>query len=293
MKIPTSRKVFLILNGLLLGLLAIISLFPFINLLALSLSSSNAVGMVTVYPIGFTLNAYKFLIQQNAFINAFLMSVKRVVLGTSVSMVLMVLMAYPLTLPKDKFHFKMVYVSICIISMFFSGGLIPMFLLIRTLGIYNSIWALVLPGSVNVWSMILLINFFRKVPEDLTDYAAIEGAGHFRILWSIVLPVSIPVIATVVLLTAIFHWNSWFDGYLYMSSDNYPLQTYIYNILDTLKELQLNPNKTPEQIELMKTLGDTTLRSAQVFIAMIPIMCVYPFAQRYFVKGLLLGSVKE
>ncbi len=292
-KLSIPRRIFLTVNTLLLLSLALLCAFPFLNLLALSFSESNAAGMVTVIPKNFTLNAYTYLINKPQFFSAFWMSIKRAVLGTALALAVMVLAAYPLSLTGERLHGRRVYIAICITSMFFSGGLIPTFMVIKSLGLYNKIWALVLPQAMNCWSMILLINFFRKVPAELKESAKIEGAGHFRILLNIVVPSSTASIATVVLLTAIQHWNSWFDGYIYMSSENYPLQTYIYNLLDTLKALQQNTNKTAEDLELLKTLGDSTLRSAQVFIAIIPIMLVYPMAQKYFIKGLLLGAVKE
>ncbi|MDR3318055.1 MAG: carbohydrate ABC transporter permease [Clostridiales bacterium] len=295
LKTSVSRKVFVLLNNIFLLALAVLCVFPFVNLLAVSLSESNAVasGIVTFFPVDFTLNAYEYLLNKISFFNAFGMSVLRVVLGTVISLAVMILLAYPLSLAKGKFHGRKFYVSICIISMFFSGGLIPTFVVVKSLGLYNSIFALILPTAMNCWEMVLLINFFRRVPVELTEYASIEGAGHFVIMSRVVLPLSLSALATVILFTAVGHWNAWFDGYIYMSSEKYPLQTYIYNLLDTLKTLQSNNNKTPEDLALLATLGDSTVRSAQVFIAMVPIMLVYPFAQKYFVKGLLLGSVKE
>lgn len=287
---PLPRKVFLAFDYIILGVLLCISLFPFLNLLAVSLSSSSAAGMVTFYPIDFTTSAYKYLLDKPQFFTAFWVSIKRVLAGTSISLIVMILMAYPLSLKKNVFAGKQIYTTACIIAMFFSGGLIPTYQVITSMGLYDTIWALVLPSAMNCWSMILLLNFFRRVPSDLTEYASIEGAGHLRKLLFIIIPLSVPAIATVTLLTAISHWNAWFDGYIYMSSENQPLQTYIYNMLETLKVLQISGVADPE---LLAKLGDSTLRAAQVFIAMLPIMCVYPIAQKFFVKGIMLGAVKE
>jgi len=286
---PVPRKIFLVFNYIILTLLFLICVFPFANILAVSLSDNTLVHMVTFFPRGFTLDSYRLLIDRPDFFRAFRWSIYRVALGTPISLVVMILMAYPLSLKGKKFYGKKIYVAMCIIAMFFSGGLIPTFQVVFALGMMDTIWALVLPPAMNVWSMILLLNFFRRVPEDLIEYASIEGAGHVRKLWHIILPLSVPAIATVAILTAIFHWNAWFDGLIYMTH-NRPLQTYIFMMLEELRIMLRDGNVDPE---LLARLGDQTIRAAQVFIAMVPIMLVYPFAQRFFTKGIMMGSVKE
>ena len=180
------------------------------------------------------------------------------------------------------------------LAMFFSGGLIPTFVIISELGLFNTIWALVLPSAMNCWNMILFVNFFRQVPKEMLEASSLEGAGHFTQLFRIVLPTSMPVVATVALLCVVGHWNAWFDGYLYMNTDKWPLQTYIYHMMEEMKNFQLNKDKmTAAELEMLAGQNDMTLRAAQIFIAMIPVLCVYPIAQKYFVKGILLGSVKE
>ena len=203
-------------------------------------------------------------------------------------------MSYPLAFAKKQLAGRRFYLAIVILSMFFNGGLVPSFIVISKLGLYNKLWALILPGAMNCWNMILFINFFRQVPKEMMEAASLEGAGHFRMLFKIVLPVSLPVVATVALFCVVGHWNAWFDGYLYMSKENWPLQTYIYHMMEEMKNFQLNKDKmTAEELELLAQSNDMTLRAAQIFIAMLPVLCVYPLAQKYFVKGILLGSVKE
>ena len=203
-------------------------------------------------------------------------------------------MSYPLAFAKKQLAGRRFYLAIVILSMFFNGGLVPSFIVISKLGLYNKLWALILPGAMNCWNMILFINFFRQVPKEMMEAASLEGAGHFRMLFKIVLPVSLPVVATVALFCVVGHWNAWFDGYLYMSKENWPLQTYIYHMMEEMKNFQLNKDKmTAEELELLAQSNDMTLRAAQIFIAMPPVLCVYPLAQKYFVKGILLGSVKE
>ncbi len=293
-KTATSRKVFSAINGTCLVIFALICLLPFFNLLSISLSSAASVdaGEVSFYPISPTLDAYNYLLRNADFFRAFGWSVLRVVLGTSISLAVITLAAYPLSKSKSRFSGRSFYTVFFIIIMFFSGGLVPTFLVIRALGMYNTIWALVLPTAMNAWNMVLLINFFRLVPAQLEESAMLEGAGNFRILWSIYLPVSLPALATVILFTAVQHWNSWFDGAIYMNSSRVPLQSFIYNMINEANELANKGTLSEAEQERLNNLPGKTLRSAQIFIAMIPIMAVYPFAQKFFVKGLVLGSVK-
>lgn len=260
---------FNVCNITFLLLLSTLCLLPFLNLLAISFSSKSAVvaGKVWVFPVGFTWNAYRYLLQKVDFFRAFLFSLVRVFLGTTISLAVTALMSYPLAFAKKQLAGRRFYLAIVILSMFFNGGLVPSFIVISKLGLYNKLWALILPGAMNCWNMILFINFFRQVPKEMMEAASLEGAGH---------------------------WNAWFDGYLYMSKENWPLQTYIYHMMEEMKNFQLNKDKmTAEELELLAQSNDMTLRAAQIFIAMLPVLCVYPLAQKYFVKGILLGSVKE
>ena len=290
-----SRRIFLVCNITFLIIFAIVCLVPFFNLLAISLSDAAAVdaGEVGLIPIGFNLKAYEYLIQNPKFWNAFGISVVRVVLGTAISLIINILAAYPLSRPKKYFKGRIFYVIILIITMFFNGGIVPSFIVITQLGLYNTIWALVLPTALNAWNIVLLISFFKEVPNELVEAAEMDGASQFQILFKVILPISLPAIATVVLFTAVAHWNNWFDGAMYMNSSNYPLQTYIYEMIQGAQSAKQNQNLTPEQLEQLGNLPGQTLRSAQIFIAMLPIMLVYPFVQKYFIKGLTQGGVKE
>ena len=291
-RVSTSRKVFLICNNIFLITFAIVCLLPFFNLLAISLSDAAAVdaGDVTFIPIGFNLDAYTYLLEKTEFWDAFKMSVMRVILGTSISLVINILAAYPLSRPRKTFKGRMFYVSIFVITMFFNGGLIPNYLLVSRLNMFN-IWGLVLPLALNAWNMVLLVNFFKEVPTELIEAAEMDGASQFQILFKVVLPISLPAIATVTLFTVVAHWNNWFDGSIYIKEGAVPLQTYIYQMIDEIKYLSMSSD--PAAKEALKNMPDQTLRSAQIFIAMVPIMLVYPFVQKYFIKGLTQGGVKE
>lgn len=296
MKVSKSRKVFVVANTTFMTLLVIICVVPFINLLAVSFSSSFAAadGKVGLWPVDFTTIAYAQLLKKIEFWVAFAVSIERVVIGTVLSVAVCILAAYPLSKSAQRFSGKKFYVWIFILAMFFYSGLVPMFIILKTLNMLDSIWALVLPVAVSPWNVILLLNFFKEVPQELEEYAMTEGAGHYTILFRIVLPVSLPALATILLFTIVGHWNAWFDGYVFMlNSENYPLQSYIYTVINSMKSMLMTSIRNPDDLGVIKQLNEKTLRSAQIFIAMVPIMCVYPFLQKYFVKGLVLGSVKE
>lgn len=299
MKTSPARVVFVVFNDTILILFAFLCLAPFLNLLALSFSENlpASSGDVTLLPllnngkVGFNFNAYQYLLSKSEFFRAFGVSVLRVVLGILICVSVEMLAAYPLAKSGYKLKGRKFYVVFYTITMFFNGGLIPTYLVITGLGLDDNILCLVLPLATNAWNMVLFINFFKQVPKDLEEYAYLEGAGPLTVLLKIVVPISLPAVATVTLFTAVAHWNNWFDGYIYMSIENYPLQTYIYNIINQLTTLSKSPD--PEIQQLIQNLPGKTIRSAQIFIAMVPIMLVYPFAQKFFIKGLTLGAVKE
>lgn len=272
--------------------LALLCLFPLLHVLAISFSSANAAaaGNVVLWPVDFTTKAYEFAFGRPEFGRAFLVSIQRVVLGTAVNMVLTVLVAYPLSKETADFRWRTVYVWIFVLTMLFSGGLIPLYMVVRETQLLNSIWALILPNAVPVFNVVLLLNFFRNLPQELEEAALMDGASHWRILWEIYLPLSKPALATLTLFTVVFHWNSWFDGLIFMNSPaNYPLQSYLQTLLQ--QDLFTFSGTGMDQ-RMLQLVSDQTLRAAQIFLAAIPILIVYPFLQRYFVKGIVLGSVK-
>lgn len=293
-----SRIVFVVFNTIVMIAFAFVCLAPFVNLLAISLSDSLPAvsGQVGFFPLnsegkfGINLDAYRYLFRKSDFFKAFGISVARVVLGVLISVTVQILAAYPMA-RGDRFKGRKFFVVFYTVTMFFSGGLIPTYLVITGLGLYDNILALILPTAANAWNMVLFINFFKQIPKELEEYAYLEGMNPFATLIKIVIPLSLPVIATVVLFTAVAHWNSWFDGFIYMEKENYPLQTYIYNMIDEFTTLSKSDD--PAMQELVKNLPGKTLRSAQIFVAMLPIMCVYPFVQKFFIKGLTLGAVKQ
>jgi len=179
---------------------------------------------------------------------------------------------------------------IVIFCMLFNGGTIPWYITVRNYGLIDTIWALVLSGSLPVFNLILMTNFFRSIPSDLEEAAVIDGAGPWTILFRIVVPCSIPVIATITLFTSVYHWNEFFQGLVLSSTEkNYPLQTYIRQLVVNIPTSSM----TRDQIENLFRLSNKSLNAAKVFIAMIPMLVVYPFIQRYFISGIMLGAIKE
>ena len=280
-----------LLNLVILALLTLLCLFPILHILALSLSSSTAAasGRVIIWPVDFTTKSYQFVLQNSAFTKAFMISVLRVLVGVPVNMILTVLVAYPLSRSRNEFRARDFFAWFFIITILFSGGLIPWYMIIRQTGLIDNFWALIIPGALPIFNVILVANAFRNIPKELEEAAAMDGAGHWTILFKILLPMSAPVLATVTLFVAVAHWNSWFDGLILMNSPaKYPLQSYLQTIV-------INPDPrllTERDLALLKIISDRTTRAAEIFIAMVPILVMYPFLQRYFTTGIKLGSVK-
>jgi len=265
-----------------------------IHLLAVSLSQDHyaVAGMVSFWPRGFTTAAYEFMTAQSAFFTALFVSLRRVALGTAVNMILVVLVGYPLSKEVEVFRFRTVYAWFFVVTMFLGGGLIPTFVVVSNLGLMNSLWALVLPSAVNVWNAILLLNFFRGIPKELEEAARMDGASHLVTLIKIYLPLSLPALATILLFVVVGHWNSWFDGLIYMTQPiNYPLQTYLALLVMEADTATRNI-MTLEDIQRLQYVSGTTVRLAQIFMGALPVMMVYPFLQRFFIKGIVVGSVK-
>ena len=288
-----SRKVFLFLDYTILTILGLTCLLPLIHILAMSLSSSGAVtrGEVGFWPVDFTLQSYKYVLNKKEFWTASLISVERVALGVAVNMILTVLAAYPLSREKWEFHGRSFYTWFFVITMLFSGGLIPTYLVVFNTGLINSIWSLILPGAVPIYNVILMMNFFRSTPKALEEAARMDGAGQFKVLWNIYIPLAKPSLATVLLFSFVGHWNDWFSGLLYMQkTENYPLQSYLRTII--IQQSLMSQNNAVDLKELAN-ISDRTKNAAQIFIAMIPILIIYPLLQKHFAKGIIIGSVKE
>ncbi|MFD2328088.1 carbohydrate ABC transporter permease [Cohnella sp. GCM10020058] len=291
-KRSAGKAAFDYLNMTILLVVSLLCLFPYIHILAVSLSSSAAVaeGQVSFWPVDFTINSYSFVVSGSQFMKAFGISVQRVLLGVVIYMAITAFTAYPLSKEDRRFRSRTVYVWFFVVTMFVSGGLIPTFLVVRSTGLINSMWALILPGAVQIFNIVILLNFFRNLPKELEECAFLDGGGHLTYFLRIALPLSVPSLMTLTLFTIVYHWNAWFDGLIYINRpDHYPLQTYIQmNVIEPGRRV-----RDITDLDVLKTVSQNTLRAAEVLVTSIPVLLAYPFIQKYFIAGITLGSVKE
>ncbi len=276
-------------------LLALLCLFPIWNMVCMSFSSSTMVmaNKVTFFPREFTLEAYKRIIQDTQFFVSFGRSVLRVVLALIINLTMIVLLAYPLSKTVREFNGRNVVMSIMIVAMLFSAGMIPNYLLLKELKMINTIWALVLPGAVPISNMIMTMNFMTAIPSSLEEAAIIDGASPLQVLTRIILPCSKPSLATMALFSIVGHWNDFQSGLIYMTKrEKYPLMTYIQTLTATVTE-NLEDGMTPEALEKLLEVTGKNLNAAKVVVATIPLMLIYPFLQKYLIHGIVMGAVKE
>lgn len=286
-----SYRLFIIINIIFLSLTAIACILPMVHILAVAFSGKQAAqaNLVNLWPVNFTLDAFKETLNNNLFLHSLLVSALRTILGTMLFLFFSTVTAYPLSKDQRSFKGRSVYIWFFVFTMLFSGGLVPSYILIIKLGLNNTIWALVLPKAVDIWSVILLLNFFRGVPKELQEAAYIDGASELSTLIRIYLPLSLPALATLSLFTMVAHWNSWFDGMIYNTdSRNFPLATLLQTII-----VQQDFSKIKMSAKDMADIANRTVKAAQIFIGALPILVVYPFLQKYFTKGIVLGAIKE
>jgi putative aldouronate transport system permease protein len=229
-----SSRLFNVAIYFVLGLIGLLCLLPLLHLVAVSLSNRSASvgGFVTLWPVGLTLFNYQEILSAGPVYRALFVTIERVVLGTAINMALTVLAAYPLSKSAQEFKGRNWFMWILLIALLFNGGLIPWFLAIRSLGLLNSIWALVLHDALPIWNVILLMNFFRELPRELEEAAIIDGASYWDTLFHVYLPLSVPALATLTLFAAVGHWNAWFDGMVLMTkNENYPIMTFLRTVV--------------------------------------------------------------
>ncbi|MBO9599232.1 MAG: carbohydrate ABC transporter permease [Cohnella sp.] len=287
----TPYRIFSVFNTTLLLILALLCIIPLIHVFAVSFSAKSAAdaNIVGLWPVDFTFEAYKKTINNPIFPGSLWIAAKRTIIGTFVILLVASLAAYALSKENSQFRGRSVYAWLFVFTMIFNGGLVPFYIVIQKLHLMDNFWVLVLPGAVNVWLTILLMNFFRGIPKELEEAAMIDGSGQFGILFRIFLPLSLPALATLGLFAMVWHWNSWFDGLIYLShKEDYPLATYLQTVIITRDFSSLSFSQAEFDL-----LSQKTLNSAQIFIGALPILIVYPFLQKFFVKGLVIGSVKE
>ncbi len=285
-----SQRAFDVLN--VTGLIAACAAFllPFVYILASSLSAPAALirGEVTFWPVGFNLENYRIVMQNDIFWRSFGVTLFIVIVGTFVNMVMTVMTAYPLS--KQGLKGKGLILAMIVFTMIFSAPLIPTYLVVKSLALLNTVWAMIIPAALSGFNLFICVTFFRSLPEELFEAARIDGMSEYRILWRIVVPLSLPVMVTLVLFYAVAHWNNYFTALLYINDFNLrPLQLYLYNLI-----AQFNMNESlSNAIEATSTLSPQGLQMATIIVATVPILVVYPFIQKHFIKGALVGSIKE
>ena len=281
-----------VLFGCILILAALSCLLPLLYNLAVSLSSKAAAeaGLVSFWPVDFMLNAYQEKKKKKSFFVSFGVAVKRVVLALAITLPVLTMAAYPLAKSRQEFAPRNGILWLFVFCMLFSGGTIPWYMVMKNYGLINNVFGLAVCGGIPVFNLILMVNFFQGIPKELEEAAMVDGAGPWYILARIVVPLSKPVLATIALFTIVGQWNEFFQGLvLSTSEEHYPLQTYIKQLIFQLDTSQM----TAEQIKQMSMMSNTTLNAAKIFISMVPVLCIYPFLQKYFVTGITLGGVKE
>lgn len=282
-----GHRVFRAVNAVVLTGVVIVTLYPFVNIVARSLSDENAIraGQVNLMPRGFTLRTYEYVLSDPMFWTNYRNTVVYTVVATLISMIMTTCYAYVLS--KKHLKGRKALIGIAVFTMFFSGGIIPNYVLITGIGLKDSIWAVVLPNAISVFNLLIMKSFFEGLPVELEEAAAIDGMSTYGILLRIVLPLSKAVIATMVLFYAVAFWNSWFTAFLYMSrSDLFPVTVYLRNLIAGAT------TATSVGADANDLTVAANIKSVTMVLTVLPILGIYPFVQRYFVSGVILGAVK-
>ncbi len=289
-KDSTAYRVFTVVNTVLLVLMCAVMLYPFVMLLAQSFSSAGAInaGKVSLFPVDFNLDTYRAVANNNSFWRSYGNTVVYTVIGTSIAMVLTT--TYAFVLSKKHLRGRGLLIGIAVFTMFFNGGIVPNYVLISSLGMKNTMWAVILPPALSVFNLLVMKAFFENLPTELEEAAHIDGLSWFGIFFRIVLPLSKAVIATMVLFYSVQYWNDWFAAFLYLDrTDLFPVTLFLRNLIagasTAASEGAAASGGSVNDI-------NANIQSVTMILILIPILCVYPFVQRYFVSGIMLGSVK-
>ncbi|BFH69579.1 MAG: carbohydrate ABC transporter permease [Paenibacillus dendritiformis] len=290
-------RIFVAFIYVFLTVLAFSTFYPFWNSLVISFNEGldTAKGGITFWPREFTLENYRIVFEDSRLMNGFVIAALRTVIGTLSAILATSIFAYGMS--KRELMGRKYYMIMCIITMYFGGGLIPTYMLIRSLGLFNSFWVFIIPALISVWNMIIFRTFFQGLPAGLEESAKIDGCGNWGTFFRIVLPLSGPVVATLSLFTAVAHWNEWFVASIYITNEDLlPIQTVLRQILfsNIASEQMANVDMSAiAHMNAAKKITSKALTMATIMVATVPIVCVYPFLQKYFVKGVLIGSLKE
>lgn len=287
-----SDRLFYFVNTLFLLFCLLVVALPLLNVVAQSFSSPREViaGRVGLWPIDFNISAYREIFKSRLLLSGYRNSILYTALGTSVNLVMTVMAAYPLS--RRDFVGRNVITRLFVFTMIFTAPLIPTYLNIRSLNMLDTVWAMVIPGAISVYNMIIARTFFQNsIPDEMIEAAGLDGASDIQALLLLVLPLSKSVLAVLVLFYAVSHWNAYFDAFIYLSTESkFPLQVVLRNTLSNARMMEQIASATPEQG--MRLAMVEVMKYAIIVFGSLPVICLYPFVQRYFVKGVMIGSIK-
>ena len=286
MKPTNGYRAFQVINTIIMIFVIFITLYPFVYLVAQSFSSDAAAsaGKVTFYPIGFNVNTYKYILRDNQFFRYYGNTIFYTVVGTFISVACTALIAYPLS--KPRLRLNKVITPLVVFTMYFAGGMIPNYIVItQWLGLQDSMWSIILPNAISTFNLLVMKSFFAGLPEELEEAAAIDGMNTYQIFLKIIIPLSKPIIATMCLFYMVTMWNEWFTPMLYLDSkDKWPVALYVRQLVEGANNTEIGSSDASSV--------QATVKSATMVLTSIPIICVYPFVQKYFVQGMTIGAVK-
>ena len=286
MKPTKGYRAFQVINAIIMIFVIFITLYPFVYLVAQSFSSDAAAsaGKVTFYPIGFNVNTYKYILRDNQFFRYYGNTIFYTVVGTFISVAFTALIAYPLS--KPRLRLNKVITPLVVFTMYFAGGMIPNYIVItQWLGLQDSMWSIILPNAISTFNLLVMKSFFAGLPEELEEAAAIDGMNTYQIFLKIIIPLSKPIIATMCLFYMVTMWNEWFTPMLYLDSkDKWPVALYVRQLVEGANNTEIGSSDASSV--------QATVKSATMVLTSIPIICVYPFVQKYFVQGMTIGAVK-
>lgn len=291
MKRTKGESVFVWSNVIFLALLCVICLYPFLYALFVSLSEPRELGQVTGFmykPAGFSLDAYRSVLRNHQILTGYRNTIFIVVVGVCLELIITTLTAYVLS--RKNVLWRNCLMMFVVLTMYFSGGLIPTYLIVRSYGLYDSLWALILPVMLSAYNMIIVRTYMTNIHDSLSESAMIDGANHLQILWKIYIPLCKPALAVLILYSGVGHWNGWFRAFIYLStSTKYPLQLVLRNLLIQGSELDMMQNVSSGDHDFVLN----TLKQASVIVSTVPVLCIYPLLQKYLVGGIMIGSIKE
>lgn len=286
MKPTKGYRAFQVINTIIMIFVIFITMYPFVYLVAQSFSSDAAAsaGKVTFYPIGFNVNTYKYILRDNQFFRYYGNTIFYTVVGTFISVACTALIAYPLS--KPRLRLNKVITPLVVFTMYFAGGMIPNYIVItQWLGLQDSMWSIILPNAISTFNLLVMKSFFAGLPEELEEAAAIDGMNTYQIFLKIIIPLSKPIIATMCLFYMVTMWNEWFTPMLYLDSkDKWPVALYVRQLVEGANNTEIGSSDASSV--------QATVKSATMVLTSIPIICVYPFVQKYFVQGMTIGAVK-